>query len=68
MVVWRLLARTLALQGADDAGLGQPTMHLDAPRLELAGHDRGGALLLEGGFRMAMDVAANRGELGAVAG
>ena len=35
---------------------------------ELVGHDLRGALLLEGGFGMAMDVAADGGELGVIAG
>ena len=64
----RLLARPLALQGADDAGLGQPAMDLDAPGRKPVGHDLGGALLLEGGLRMAMDVAADGGEIGLVGG
>ena len=59
-----LLARPLALQRADHAGRGQPTMDLDSPRLQLVGHDLRGPLLLEGGLGMAMDVAADGGELG----
>jgi len=64
----RLLARALALQGADHTGLCQPAMHLDAPRHQFVGHDLRGALLLERGFGMAMDVATNDGELGVIAG
>src|ERR1043165_8991090 len=60
----RLLARPLALQGADHAGGGQPAMNLDAPGLQLVCHDLGSALFLEGGLGMAMDVAADGGELG----
>ena len=63
----RLLAGTLALQGADNSGLGQPAMHLDAPALQLLGHDLRGALFLEGGLGMAMDVAADGGQLSVIA-
>ena len=34
--------------------------------LQLVGHDLRGALLLEGGFGMAMDVAADGGQLGVI--
>jgi len=64
----RLLAGPLALQGADDAGLGQPAMNFDAPGLQLVGHDLRGALLFEGGLGMAMDVAADGGQAGVVGG
>ena len=38
-------------------------MDLDTPRLQLLRNDVGGALLLEGGLGMAMDVASDGGEL-----
>jgi hypothetical protein len=53
---------------ADHASLGQAAMHLDAPRCELVGHDLRGALFLEGGFGVAMDVAADGGQVGVIAG
>ncbi len=62
----RLLARPLALQGADDAGLGQPAMDFDAPGLQFVGHDLRRPLLLEGGLGMTVDVAADGGEAGVV--
>src|SRR5262249_32139134 len=64
----RLLAGPLALQGADHAGLAQPAMDLDAPRSEPVGDDLGGPLLLEGGLGMAMDIAADGGEIGLLGG
>jgi hypothetical protein len=64
----RLLARPIALQRADHAGRGEATMHLDAPRGELVGHDLGRPLLLEGGFGMTVDVTTDGGEVGQVRG
>jgi len=64
----RLLARPVALQGADDAGRGEAAMHLEAPGGELVGHDLRCPLLLERGFGMAVDVATNDGEIGQVVG
>ena len=64
----RLLPRPRALEGADHAGGGEPAMDLDAPRGELVGDDLRGARLLEGSLGMAMDVAADGGQLGRQAG
>jgi hypothetical protein len=63
-----LLARPVALQRAHHPGRGQTTMDLDAPGLQLVCHDLRGALFLEGGLGMAMDVAADGSELGGGAG
>ena len=58
----------LPFERADHAGGGEPAMDLDAPRGELVGDDLRGARLLEGGLGMAMDVAADVGQLGREAG
>jgi hypothetical protein len=54
----RLLARPRSLERADHPGSGEPTVDLDAPRLQLVGDDLRGALLLEGGLGMAVSSAA----------
>mgnify|MGYP003326132312 CR=1 FL=1 len=64
----RLLAGPAALQRADHARGGEAAMDLDAPALQPGGDDLGGAPLLEGGLGMAMDVAADRGQVGLIGG
>ena len=58
----RALAAARA-QRADDAGLREPAVHLDAERGEHAGHYVRGAVLLERGFGMSVDVAPPGGHL-----
>ncbi len=60
----RALARALALDGRDHAGLGEPALVRDAPRRQLGGDDVGGAHLLERGLGVLVDVATDLGELG----
>ena len=57
----------LSRNHADDAGLRQSLMHLDAPARELVGDEAGGAALLEGELRMRVDIAPHRGELTVIA-
>ncbi len=49
---------------ADDAGAGDAAMHLDPVAFELARHQLGGPLLVEGEFRMRVDVAPESRQLG----
>ena len=53
-----------AFERADDAGAGQPAMHLDAEFLEPRGDEFRGALLLEGGLGMGVDLVPPGGEVG----
>jgi hypothetical protein len=57
----RLLAGLVALERADHAGCREPTVDLEAPGLELLGHDLGRSYFLECRLGMAMDVAADGG-------
>ena len=50
-------------QPADQPGLADAAMHLDAELGELAGHQVGGALLFEAELGVGMDVAAPAGQL-----
>jgi len=64
-------ARRGAAQRADHAGAPEPAVHLDAPALQRARDDVGGAHLLEAEFRVGVDVASDRddgGEIGGVHG
>ena len=49
-------------QHADHAGLADAAMHLDAPFLQLLGHQVGRAVFLHADFRMGVDVAPYGGE------
>ena len=51
-----------AADRANDAGAADAAVGLDAERLEVAGDERGGTVLLEREFGMGMDVATDRGE------
>ena len=58
--------RPLAGAGAqhpDHAGLADAAVGLDAEGLETVGHQRGGAVLLEGKLRVGVDVTADGGGL-----
>ena len=59
----RALTRPLALQRADDAGLGDPFRDLDAPAAQAVGDELGRSHLLEAHLRMAMDVATDRDQV-----
>ena len=62
--------RGLAVAGAqhaDHAGVADAAVHLDAPFLQLARDQVGGAMLLQAEFRMGVDVLADGGEFGVVA-
>ena len=48
-------------QHADDAGLADAAMHLDAPFLRAFGDEVGGAVLLQAQFGMGVDVVADGG-------
>ena len=50
-------------QHADDAGLADTAMHLDAPFLEFPGDEVGGAVLLQAQFGVGVDVVADGDEL-----
>ena len=52
------------LEAADDAGLADAAMDLEAPGGQLLGDDGGGALLLEADLRMGVEVVPPRGHLG----
>ena len=56
-------AGTTACEHADDAGLADASVNLDAPGGELLGHDAGGADLLEPDLRMRVQVAPDGSEL-----
>src|SRR5262249_50026160 len=64
----RTLARSIALEGADDAGAGEAAMDLDAELGQSLCNDIGGAMLLKSGLRMGMGVAPPGGEGGAEGG
>ena len=53
----RALARAMA-QHADDAGLGEAGVHLEAQACQLVGDERGGGAFLERGFRVRVQVVA----------
>ena len=58
--------RPLAGAGAqhpDHAGLADAAMGFDTEGFEALGHQRGGAVLLEGEFRVGVDVTADGGDL-----
>ena len=59
----RPLARAIALDRADDAGLGDPFGDLDPPAAQRVGDELRRAGLLEAGFGMAMDVAPDGDQL-----
>ena len=52
------------LQHADDAGAGEPGVHVEPHGAELVGDERGGRRFLERGLRMRVQVAAPAAELG----
>lgn len=54
-----------ALQHADHAGLADARLHLQTERAQLSRHEARRAALLEGEFRVLMQVAAARHQLGA---
>ena len=56
--------RCAAPQRADHAGLGEAALHRDAVGVKRPRHAVGGALLLIAQFRMGMDVAPERGQVG----
>src|SRR5450432_2848795 len=56
----------MASYHADDAGLANAIMVLDAEGVELARHHLGGPMLLESEFRMGMQIAPDRREFGQV--
>jgi hypothetical protein len=57
----RVLAIAVA-QDANDTGLSDAAMHLDAPLFKFLGDEVGGAVLLEPQFRVRVDVTANFGK------
>ena len=59
---------SLAPQHADDAGLADLPVDLDAPVREMPGHDAGRALLLETKLRMRMKIPPQRDKIVRVAG
>lgn len=60
------LARLIAADHADDAGLADILGDLDAPFAQLVGDELGRAMFLEAELGMGVDVAADRRELGVV--
>ena len=54
-------------QHANHAGRADAAMHLDAPFLQLARDEVGGAMLFQPEFRIGMDVLADRGEFAVIA-
>jgi hypothetical protein len=53
-----------ARNDADHPGLGEPGMRFDAQLAQIVGDDPGCSLLLEGQFRMRVNVAPDAGQLG----
>src|ERR1051326_2597375 len=62
------VAWLVALQRPDDAGAGKAAMDLDAELGEALGDERGGAMLVEGGLGVGVDVAAPPGQICVVVG
>ena len=52
-----------ALQRPHHAGLGEALVHVDAPAAQALGDESGGAVLLERGLRMRVEVAPPRRHL-----
>ena len=58
------LAAVAMPQLSDDAGAGQPAMHRVAPLRQALGHQIAGGVLLEGQFRVLVDLVAQLDHLG----
>ena len=54
-----LASSVLALDDADDAGLADASVHLDAVGFEFLRHEAGGAHFLEADLGMSMNIAAD---------
>ena len=63
----RALSRPLALQGSDDARLGDSIRDFDAPCAQVIGDNLRGPHFLESGFGMLVDVVTDLDELRLVA-